>query len=37
MMNYPGEREARNIKLRHLMGKDNQWHRRGKGLNAAAA
>lgn len=34
MMNYPEERKAQNIKLQHLMGKDNQWHRYGKGLNA---
>lgn len=32
-MNYPEERKAQNIKLQHLMGKDNQWHQYGEGLN----
>lgn len=26
----------KNIKLRHLTGKDKQWHQRGKGLNTVA-
>lgn len=39
MMNNPGGRGRgeRNIKLRHSIGKDNQWHVRGRGLNSAAA